>query len=96
MTGLPLGILPEAPMECPPPLVLAPGEAFLVLSDGVFECETGDGRELGLGPAIEAARRHLAGGARQTIRSIRDLTESVCRDGKFRDDRTIVVARRTG
>jgi phosphoserine phosphatase len=95
-TGLPLGILPEAPMECPPPLVLAPGEALLVLSDGVFECETGDGRELGLGPAIEAARQHLAGGARQTIRSIRDLTESVCPDGKFRDDRTIVVARRTG
>jgi phosphoserine phosphatase len=93
-TGLPLGILPEAPIECGTPLVLAPGEALLLISDGIFECETRGGGDLGLEPVLQTARRHLDRGARETIRSIQALTEAVSPDGKFRDDRTIVIARR--
>jgi phosphoserine phosphatase len=94
-TGLPLGILAEAPISCGPPVALAPGEALLVASDGIFECETRSG-DLGVEPALQEARRHLGGSADDLIRSLKDLTERVSPDGKFRDDRTIVVAKRIG
>ncbi len=94
-TGLPLGILQDAAVECSPTIPLDPGDVFLIASDGIFECETGDG-DLGVDAAVEAARRHLDGSADGLIRALEHLTERVSPDGTFRDDRTIVVAKRVG
>ena len=93
-TGLPLGILPDAPIESAEPLRLAPGDAFLLISDGIFECETRDGNDLGMDPALETVREHLGESAESIIRALEHLTESVSPDGRFRDDRTIVVIKR--
>jgi len=93
-TGLPLGIMPDAPTEAGEPIELAPGDAFLLISDGIFECETADGGDIGMDRVLENVREHLAGPAESVIRALEDLTESVSPDGRFRDDRTIVVTKR--
>jgi phosphoserine phosphatase len=93
-TGLPLGILPDAPIEAGEPVELAPGDAFLLISDGIFECETADGGDVGMDRVLETAQEHLAGPAESVVRALEDLTESASPDGRFRDDRTIVVTKR--
>ncbi len=93
-TGLPLGILPDAEYTCLPDLALEPGEALLFLSDGIFECETRYG-ELGLERVAETAVAHSGGPAAALLKALEALTEEVSTTGRFRDDRTAVVARRT-
>jgi len=93
-TGLPLGILPDAPTEAGEPIELAPGDVFLLISDGIFECETADGGDIGIDRVLENVREHMDGPAESVIRALEDLTESVSPDGRFRDDRTIVVTKR--
>ena len=93
-TGLPLGILPEAEFESAEPIPLAPGDAFVLLSDGIFECDTRSGKELGIEPVIETAHRHLGSSAAAMLEALSALTESVSPDGHFRDDRTAVAVKR--
>jgi len=93
-TGLPLGILPDATIDAGEAIQLAPGDAFLLISDGIFECETAAGQDLGIDRVLENVQEHLAGSAESVIRALEDLTESVSPDGRFRDDRTIVVTKR--
>ena len=93
-TGLPLGILPEAAFESPPPVGLARGDALVLISDGLFECDTRDGKDLGIEAVIQAAHRNLGGTADAMLKALMDLTESVTPDGRFRDDRTAVAAKR--
>ena len=93
-TGLPLGILPEAGFESPPPVELSRGDALVLISDGLFECDTRDGKDLGIEAVIQAAHRSLGGTADAMLKALMDLTESVTPDGRFRDDRTAVAAKR--
>ena len=93
-TGLPLGILPETAFDAADPLCLGPGDAFLLISDGIFECETQEGKELGFEPVVQTVRDHLDGPAQSVTDALRSLTDSVSPAGHFRDDRTVVVAKR--
>ncbi len=93
-TGLPLGILPEMAVERGETVPLGPGDLLLVVSDGIFECDTADGDELGMEAVLDVARRHLSGSTADLLQAIADLTESVSPDGRFRDDRTAVAAKR--
>ena len=94
-TGLPLGILPETEFEASEPMSLAAGDAFFLISDGIFECETTEGTDLGFDPVVETIRAHRAGSAGAVIGAIEGLTDHVSPNGHFRDDRTVVVAKRT-
>ena len=47
-----------------------------------------------MGRVLENVQDHLAGSAESVIRALEDQTESVSPDGRFRDDRTIVVTKR--
>ena len=94
-TGLPLGILPDAQFGAAEPIRLESGDAFLLISDGIFECETAGGKELGFDAVVETVRNHRDGSAEAMIQALRALTESVCPSERFRDDRTVVVVRRT-
>jgi phosphoserine phosphatase len=93
-TGLPLGILPEAAFESPPPVDLARGDALVLISDGIFECDTRNGKDLGIEAVIQTAHRNLGGTADAMLKALMDLTDSVTPDGRFRDDRTAVAAKR--
>jgi sigma-B regulation protein RsbU (phosphoserine phosphatase) len=93
-TGLPLGILPDAEFDASDPLPLAAGDAFFLISDGIFECETAEGAELGFDAVVNQIRDHLSGSAGAVIGAIEGLTDAACGSGHFRDDRTAVVAKR--
>jgi serine phosphatase RsbU (regulator of sigma subunit) len=93
-TGLPLGILPDTEFDASEPMPLAAGDAFFLISDGIFECETADGSELGFDAVVGQIRDHLAGSAGAVIGAIEGLTDAACEAGHFRDDRTVVVAKR--
>jgi sigma-B regulation protein RsbU (phosphoserine phosphatase) len=93
-TGLPLGILPEAEFGSGDPIPLGPGDALLLISDGIFECDTRDGKDLGIDPVIQAAHRHLGSSAADMLEALSALTDSVSPSGHFRDDRTAVAAKR--
>jgi serine phosphatase RsbU (regulator of sigma subunit) len=93
-TGLPLGIMPDGAFEASEPMRLGPGDAFFLISDGIFECETADEKDLGFDRVIETIRDHLSGSAGAVIGAIEGLTDAVCPGGQFRDDRTVVAAKR--
>jgi serine phosphatase RsbU (regulator of sigma subunit) len=93
-TGLPLGILTDAEFEASDPMPLASGDAFFLISDGIFECETRDGKELGFDAVVKQIHEHVSGSAGAVIGAIEGLTDAACGGGPFRDDRTVVVAKR--
>ena len=93
-TGLPLGILPDAAFEDSDPLTLGTGDAFFLISDGIFECGQRDGTELGFDTVVETVHAHLADSTGAVIGALEGLTDSVCPGGHFRDDRTVVAAKR--
>lgn len=95
-TGMPLGIIAEVGVEAGPPLRLGVGDVLLFASDGIFECETASGGELGVDPVMEAARQHMAEPLTDLLAALDDLTEKVNPGGRFRDDRTAVAAKRVG
>jgi serine phosphatase RsbU (regulator of sigma subunit) len=94
-TGMPLGIIPDAPVGPGPALELAAGDVLLFVSDGIFECDTASG-ELGIDAVLETARQHLHEPAPALLASLKALTEKVSATGHFRDDRTAVAAKRIG
>jgi len=95
-TGLPLGIVPEVGVESGPPLALGTGDVLLFASDGIFECDTASGAELGVEAVMEVARRHLAEPVPALLAALDALTQQVNPGGHFRDDRTAVAAKRIG
>jgi phosphoserine phosphatase len=95
-TGLPLGVLPDAPFESGQPIQLDPGDVFLLVSDGIFECDTRSTDLLGVDEVAANIRKHLGDSAQAMLKALEDLTESVNPDSHFRDDRTAVVAKRIG
>jgi len=92
-TGMPLGIIADAPVGAGPALELGAGDALLFISDGIFECDTASG-ELGIDAVLETARQHLHEPAPAFLASLKNLTEKVSPTGHFRDDRTAVTAKR--
>jgi phosphoserine phosphatase len=93
-TGLPLGIVPDAPVESGPPIALAVGDAMLLVSDGIFECAPPAGEEIGIDAVVWAACEHRGEPAPALLAAIEALTESIRPDGRFSDDRTAVIAKR--
>lgn len=90
----PLGVLPELELDAPGAnrLVLAPGDAFIVVSDGIHEATIEDGTRLGL-DRLDALARELAGRAGATATSIAEALRSVGAVAP-EDDRTVLVVRR--
>ncbi|MCX5684770.1 MAG: SpoIIE family protein phosphatase, partial [Planctomycetota bacterium] len=76
-TGLPLGILPDAGFESGDAIPLAPGDALVLVSDGIFECETKSGVDLGVDPVIQMAHQHLGASTAAMLDALSALTESV-------------------
>ena len=92
-TGVPLGLLPQAPYHAGE-TTLAPGEILVLYTDGLVEAEDPEGNEYGLNRLKEACLRNkgeTCGGLAHVL--ARDL-EDFARGVPFADDRTLVLARR--
>lgn len=78
---------------------LAPGDLFLVVSDGFFESigpPGAEGGQWGTERAIEVVRRHREDSAETITKALRAAVEQFTRGQLAADDRTIIVIKRTG
>lgn len=94
--GLALGMFAGIPIELPPPIPLAPGDIFAVLSDGIFEAkgESGD-EEFGLERTVEVLRSHHSATATEILTHIREAVDEFTAGAPADDDRTIVLVKRS-
>ena len=95
-TSPPLGIMPELADAPGPPIVMAPGDQFLIITDGFFEYANETGEQFGL-PRVESwlrANRRVP--ARQAILNLRDEVIAFAgSQAPQQDDLTAVLIRKT-
>jgi len=72
-TGLPMGIMPDAPIELAEPIELAPGDVFILLTDGFVEWPRPSGELYGDERLVEVIRRHRG-------QPCADLIQTIYRD----------------
>ncbi|HVS62897.1 MAG TPA: SpoIIE family protein phosphatase [Thermoanaerobaculia bacterium] len=92
----PLGLRPDLPIAAPPPIAMAPGDLYVVLSDGFFEARDAAGEHLGVERLTAALERERAGTAAEILAALRAELEAFSAGTPADDDRTAVVIRRVG
>jgi serine phosphatase RsbU (regulator of sigma subunit)/anti-sigma regulatory factor (Ser/Thr protein kinase) len=92
--GMPVGIVPDLdyPVE---EFAVEPGDALLFVTDGLYEIEGTDGRQLGLNGLAVLARHLWSGKPESFSRDLLDTLANFGRPGQVTDDRTLVVVHRT-
>ena len=93
-TGVPLGMLPEAPFAAKETAV-APGDLVVVYTDGIVEAANPEDEEYGLERLEEISRLHRADPLAAIARAIDDDLERFVRGVPYGDDRTLVMLRRS-
>jgi sigma-B regulation protein RsbU (phosphoserine phosphatase) len=93
-TGVPLGLLPQAPYSAGE-ILLGPGDLLVLYTDGLVEANDPAGDEYGLERLREACRRHGGEGCASLAACLEKDLEDFARGVPFADDRTLVLARRT-
>lgn len=92
--NLPLGIDPQE--YEPDTLTLAPGDAWLLYSDGLSEMTTTDAEMLGNEGVCEIGRQLLKPTAAQTVQALLSWITEHSADPEQADDQTLMVLRRMG
>jgi phosphoserine phosphatase len=93
---LPLGIMRG--LELPPrdPIALAPGDAFIALSDGFYESQNPQGEQFGVKRVAAIVKRTSSDGADAMLGAIKDELSQFTNDAPAEDDRTaLIVLRRS-
>jgi len=91
----PLGIMPDVEIEVPPPIALAPGDIYVVLSDGFFEAAGPDGELFGTARVEAVIQRAHAESPKAILDAIRAEVETYTQGAPADDDRTAVIIKRT-
>ncbi|MCM2270795.1 MAG: SpoIIE family protein phosphatase [Thermoanaerobaculia bacterium] len=92
-TGVPLGMLPEAPFTARE-LDLAPGDLLVVYTDGIVEAFDASDEEFGLERLEAVCREHRAVPLSDLSNTIDRALEQFVRGVPYPDDRTLVLLRR--
>ncbi len=95
-TGLVLGIDPSDPCTTERIDGLAPGDALLLFTDGIWEARDAGGTPLGCDALAACVREHGARGAAALAAAIRAQVDAFVADAPRRDDMTLLVARLRG
>lgn len=90
-----LGILDEADIRTSSPLLLAPGDLLLMMTDGLFESRSAAGDMFGLDRAVELARSHRGQPAARIVAALDQAAADFRGGTPPKDDLTIVVVKRT-
>ncbi len=92
--GPPLGVLPQVQFEAAVARVLAPGDIYAVISDGVYEAE--DTRRVAFGAdRVEAViRAHRHEPPQAILEALREAVRAFCGPAPIQDDRTAILIRR--
>ena len=95
-TAPPLGLFPEMEVALSEPLMLAPGDVFVALTDGFFEARSPAGDEIGREGVAEVVRRHAEGSAEDIRAALVAAVEDFAEGRPVGDDRTAIVLKRVG
>jgi len=93
-TSFPLGAMP---LVRPPRVVettLAPGDALVLLSDGVYEYDNGSGEQFGEDRVEQVVCGHHANGMAALSTALLDAVQAFARGAAQQDDITMVLVRR--
>jgi sigma-B regulation protein RsbU (phosphoserine phosphatase) len=91
-TGLPLGLFPEQRYESVTTPTLQQGDVLALITDGISESFTHDGREFGSHGALEVIRRHIGEPAAEIVNHVYAAAREFC-GGPQCDDMTAVVCK---
>ena len=90
----PFGILPTIPIVIGEPVALAPGDLYIVLSDGIYEAQDPEGAKFGDDRVVGIVRAHRHDTPREILQAIRTAVETFARGRPADDDRTAVIIKR--
>lgn len=91
-TGIPLGLM-SRPFFDAPEVSLCPGDLLLMMTDGVEETLSPDGREMGRAAVLELVRSLRDRPSREIVEALRSAARAFSAGGSQEDDVTIIVAR---
>lgn len=86
---LPLGMMPDIPIEVPKATPMAKGDIFVVLSDGIFEAVGDDDEQFGEERVVTLLEEHHDADAAQVLMAIQQSVESFTKGRPADDDRTV-------
>lgn len=90
----PFGILPTIPIAINDPVHLAPGDLYIVFSDGIYEANNPEGEKFEEERVIEIIRSHKHESPKAILQAVRDGVETFARGRPADDDRTAVIIKR--
>lgn len=90
----PLGIMPDMPLDAPPPLAMAPGDVLGLLSDGIYEYADAQGNQFGEAGVGRVVQAHHHGSMAGLIERVREAVAAHANGAPQADDMTIVFVRR--
>ncbi len=93
-TCRPLGLFPNLGVALGSPVALAPGEILLLVTDGILEAASPDGREFGSRAMLDVASLARDGPARDIASRIIAEAKAFTRGQRQEDDLTVVVCKR--
>jgi sigma-B regulation protein RsbU (phosphoserine phosphatase) len=92
-TGIPLGMFPDASYACRDDIPLQPEDVVVLLTDGITEAESPDGRVFTAAEAIDVVRAHRAEPAEVIVQRLRAAVQTFAEGQPLRDDLTIVICK---
>jgi len=90
----PLGILRDIRIEIGPPLAMAPGDLYLVFSDGIYEAMDPDGARFGEDRVQRIVREHRERPPKEILEAVRSELVTFARGRPADDDRTAIIIKR--
>jgi PAS domain S-box-containing protein len=92
-SGPPLGIFPDEPYPATEPLTVEPGDALILVTDGVTECRSPLGEEFDERGILDVARANATASAAVMLDALHDRLRGFSAGAPPRDDVTVVVCR---
>ena len=93
---VPLGILDDPPFEEPPPIELAPGDLFVLLTDGFYEYQDATGDQFGNDRVGAVITEYAKRSAQQIMDALLEATMRFAAGAPQVDDLTAVIVKRDG
>ncbi len=93
-TTFPLGYMPQSELQAPEHAILAPGDVFGLISDGIYEYENETGKQFGREGVMRVLDNHPDASAQELVDRIMEAARSHGGTAPQADDITIVLARR--
>lgn len=90
----PLGVLDDLVIEVRDPIPMAPGDVFVVLSDGVVDATDAAGAAFGTHRVIDLVVRHHDASAPELLQALRAELAAFTGSRPPEDDRTVLIVKR--